>query len=174
MMPAQARMQAARNLGVKYFIYGDLTDFEIRTETSYWKVPFWAIILVGSFFIKDDDTRIFIWYSFIRAATIVPLDNAMWKAGVGSQDLDLVVSISMDLRISATRSATVIYSGSRTVERHEKSSSMELVVWRGDNKVRINQSNAGRQIRFVAGELARESVRHVLPQTALDSGPVNP
>lgn len=152
----EAYSKTIHDLKIDYLVYGDLTEFEIKTQTSYWKVPFWAILLVGSFFIKDDDTRNFIWYALIRTATIVPLDHALWKAGVGQEDVELDVTVAMDLRLVDSNTWTVLFSETKTILRKETASNMELVVWQSGNKVRIRKSNAGRQIRFAAIALTRD------------------
>lgn len=152
---AEATRLAAKELNIDYLFYGDLTNFEIKTATSYWKVPFWAILLVGSFFIDDDRTRFLVWEAMLRAATIVPLESALWKAGVGQQDIDLDLSLSLDLRMVDAREMLVVFSDSRTIIRTENASNLELVVWQSDNKVRIKSSNAGKQIRFAAYAVTR-------------------
>ncbi|MCB1174156.1 MAG: hypothetical protein KDK39_11340 [Leptospiraceae bacterium] len=173
---AEATRTTARELKIDYFLYGDLTDFEIKTATSYWKVPFWAILLIGSFFIDDDRTRLFVWEALLRAATIVPLDSALWKAGVGQQDIDLNVNLSLDLRLVEASQLLVVFSDSRTISRIESASNLELVVWQSDNKVRIKRSNAGKQIRFAAYAVTKALTGFVdletgyqAPQTDVDS-----
>ena len=135
---ADSTLQAARNLEIDYICYGDLTNFEIGQNTSYWKVPFWAIVLVGSFFIKDDDVRVFIWYSLLRALAAIPLDSQFWRAGVGWEDLELRISRERDL------------------DRIEKARNLDLLFWVADSEVRITRSSAGHQIRYVAQQLTND------------------
>ena len=153
---ADSTLQAARNLGIDYICYGDLTNFEIGQNTSYWKVPFWAIVLVGSFFIKDDDVRVFIWYSLLRALAAIPLDSQFWRAGVGWEDLELRISIAMNLRLVDVQNGSVVFSRERDLDRIEKARNLDLLFWVSDSEVRITRSSAGHQIRYVAQQLTND------------------
>ncbi|MCB1323442.1 MAG: hypothetical protein KDK34_24495 [Leptospiraceae bacterium] len=158
---ANATLKAARELNVEYLVYGDLTEFEIRNEKSYWKVPLWAIILVGSFFIQDDDLRAFIWYAMLRAATTIPLNSSFWRAGVGWEDQELIVDIGLDMRMVNTGSGGVIFSDTSSVERTETVRNLDLLVWSSDHSIKITRSSAGRQIRFAATDLINRLSRFV-------------
>lgn len=151
-----ALLGAARNLNVSYILYGDLTNFEIRQERGYWKVPLWVILLVGSFFIKNDDVREAIWYAMLRAATIIPLNSPVWGYGIEWEDMELVVDIELDLRMTDAQSGSVVYTGARSVARTESVRNLNLLVWSTDNSVKIPRSSAGRQMRFAAVELVND------------------
>ncbi len=153
---ANAVLNAARNLNVRYIIYGDLTNFEIRQERGYWKVPLWVILLVGSFFIKNDDVREAVWYAMLRAATIIPLNSPVWGYGIEWEDMELVVDIELDLRMTDAQSGSVVYTGARSVARSETVRNLNLLVWSTDNSIKIPRSSAGRQMRFAAVELVND------------------
>lgn len=153
---ANAVLGAARNLNVSYILYGDLTNFEIRQERGYWKVPLWVILLVGSFFIKNDDLREAIWYAMLRAATIIPLNSPVWGYGIEWEDMELVVDIEFDLRMTDAANGSVVYTGARSVARTETVRNLNLLVWSTDNSIKIPRSSAGRQMRFAAVELVND------------------
>lgn len=153
---AGALLGAARNLNVSYILYGDLTNFEIRQERGYWKVPLWVILLVGSFFIKNDDVREAIWYAMLRAATVIPLNSPVWGYGIEWEDMELVVDIEFDLRMTDAMNGSVVYTGARSVARTETVRNLNLLVWSTDNSLKIPRSSAGRQMRFAAVELVND------------------
>ncbi|MCR9142431.1 MAG: hypothetical protein NXI24_09285 [bacterium] len=151
-----AIQSAARELGVDYIVYGALTDFEIRQQQDYWKLPLWAILLVGSFFIQDDDLRVFAWYAMLRVALVLPLNSPAWDYGIQWNNLDINVDVAMNLRLVDPGTASVVYSESNSVTRVENVRNLNLLVWSSNRRIKITQSNAGRQIRFVAQNLVKD------------------
>ena len=115
---------------------------------------------------KDRRNREAIWYAMLRAATFVPLNSALWRAGLGKEDLDLDVSITLDLRMIDAKSHLVLFADSKTTVRREKASNLELALWREKNTVRIKKSNAGKQIRFAAWAVIQGLVAYLDRQAA--------
>lgn len=153
---AAAITSAAEALDVSYIVYGALTDFEIRQQQDYWKLPLWAIILAASFFIQDDDLRVFVWYTMVRIALVAPINSPVWDYGIQWNDLDINIDVAMNLRLVDARSGSVIYSDSESVTRVENVRNLNLMVWSSNRRIKITQSNAGRQIRYVAQALVRD------------------
>lgn len=151
----QSLLQAAQALDIGFLVSGDCTDFEIKESRSYWKVPLWAILLAASFAIKDDEFRHWVWYSLFRLLVTVPLDSAFWDAGVGWEDLDVEVDLSINMRVVSPR-GFVIFSDESNVVRTETVRNLDLIVWKDSQKVRIQKSSAGRQIRFAAIDLVKK------------------
>lgn len=147
---------AADELDVACIVYGSLTDFEIRQQQDYWKLPLWAILLAGSFLIQDDDLRVFVWYTMLRIALVVPLNSPVWDYGVQWNNLDINVDVAMNLRVVDARSGSVVYSESDSVTRVENVRNLNLMVWSSNRRIKITQSNAGRQMRYVAQNLVRD------------------
>jgi len=148
-------LAAAQKLDAAFLVSGDCTDFEIKESRSYWKVPLWAILLAASFAIKDDDFRHFVWYSLIRLMIVVPLDSAFWDAGIGWEDLDVDVDLSINLR-AVSPHGFVVFSDESSVKRQETVRNLDLLVWKDTQKVRIQKTSAGRQIRFAAIDLVKK------------------
>lgn len=146
---------AAQKLDLAFLVSGDCTDFEIKESRSYWKVPLWAILLAASFAIKDDDFRHFVWYSLIRLMIVVPLDSAFWDAGIGWEDLDVDVDLTINMR-AVSPHGFVVFSEESSVKRQETVRNLDLLVWKDSQKVRIQKSSAGRQIRFAAIDLVKK------------------
>ncbi|MEQ9365273.1 MAG: hypothetical protein RIF32_13590 [Leptospirales bacterium] len=151
-----AIQSAAEALDVEYIVYGALTDFEIRQQQDYWKLPLWAILLAASFLIQDDDLRLFVWYTMLRIALVVPLNSPVWDYGVQWNNLDINVDVAMNLRLVDARSGSVVYSESESVTRVENVRNLNLLVWSSNRRIKITQSNAGRQIRYVAQGLVHD------------------
>lgn len=150
---AAAVRAASEELGVRYIFYGSLTDFEIRQERDFWKVPLWVIILAASFFIQDRELRNFVWGAMIRLVFLVPLNSEFWDYGVEWDNLDMDIDVAMDLRMVDASSGSVLYAGAKTVTRTENVRNLNLLVWQSDRRIKITKSSAGRQIRYVAKEL---------------------
>jgi hypothetical protein len=164
---ASAIAATAEALDVRYVLYGTLTDFEITQKRDYWKLPLWAILLIASFFIQDDDLRTFVWYTMIRIALVVPLNSSFWDYGIQWDNLDLNVDVAMDLRLVDARTGSVVYSNSESVTRVENVRNLNLMVWASNRRIKITSSNAGRQIRYVARELVRDLALEIDAGTAL-------
>ena len=174
---AGAIAQAAESLDVQYVLYGTLTDFEIRQQRDYWQLPLWAILLVASFFIQDDDLRVFVWYTMLRIALVVPLNSEFWDYGIQWDNLDLNVDVGMDLRMVDARTGSVAYADSAAATRVENVRNLNLMVWATNRRIKITQSNAGRQIRFVARDLIADLARYVdataVPPASKNVAPTN-
>ncbi len=168
--PALAALNAARKLGADYVLLGDLTNFEIRNERSYWKVPLWAIILVGSFFIRNDDLRNMVWHAMLRAAIYVPLSSPIWGYGVEWENLELIVDLDVDFRAVNPRTGAIEFTESLGIDRKDRVRNLNLMIWASDNSVRITRSNAGRQMRFATRELSLRLARFAEQAQGFDSG----
>lgn len=151
----ESMLKAAQALNIDFLVSGDCTDFEIKESRSYWKVPLWAILLAASFAIKDDEFRHWVWYSLFRIMVSVPLDSAFWDAGIGWEDLDVEVDLSINMRIVSPR-GFVIFSDESNVVRTETVRNLDLIVWKDSQKVRIQKTSAGRQIRFAVVDLVKK------------------
>ncbi|MBX7056445.1 MAG: hypothetical protein K1X75_00155 [Leptospirales bacterium] len=167
---AQAMLRAAHTLHIDLIVLGDLTDFEIRNERSYWKVPLWAIVLVGSFFIRNDDLRNHVWSALLRAAFWVPLNSPFWGYGLEWENLELIVDMGLDVRAIDPNNGVVQFSDSLSISRKDRVKNLNLLIWASDNSVRITRSNAGRQMRFGAREMAVRLSRFAEAQQGLHSG----
>ncbi len=150
---AAAVRAAAEELNIRYIFYGSLTDFEIRQERDFWKVPLWVIVLAASFFIQDRELREFVWGAMLRLLFVVPLNSEFWDYGVEWDNMDLDIDVAMDLRMVDASSGSVLYSDAKTVTRTENVRNLNLLVWQSDRRIKITKSSAGRQIRYVAKEL---------------------
>ncbi len=146
-------VRAARNLGVHYIFYGDLTNFELRQQTSYWKIPLWAILLIAAAFIKDDDLRAYAWYTILRVMATLPLNSPFWDKGVGWSNMNLNVDVGLNLRAVDTRTGSVAFARAKNITRTDKVRNLNLLIWASNRRLKITRSNAGRQIRFAAKAL---------------------
>jgi len=148
-------LKAASNLGVHLLLSGDCTDFEIKQSTQYWKVPLWAIVLAASFAINDHRLRETVWEVLIRLMFAVPLNSPFWDAGVGWEDTDLDVNLSVNLRASGLN-GVLKFADESSIKRTETVRNLDLLVWKQTRRLRIQKSSAGRQIRFAVDDLARK------------------
>ena len=148
--------EAARRVGVRYVMYGDLTQFEIRQKRSYWKVPLWALLLVGALFIKDKEARAFALNTILRIMIYTPLNSSFWDKGLGWEDLILEVEVALSLRLVDTETGLVVHTAEAEITRTETVRNLDLIVWNSDRRLKITTSNAGRQIRFAAHEAIRD------------------
>lgn len=142
--------EAAAAIDTRYVLYGDLTNFEIRAHRSYWKIPLWAILLVGALLIRDRNTREFALNVLLRLMFYTPLNSALWRNGIGWEDLELDVEISLALRLVDTQTGLVVATTESEITRRESVRNLDLLIWASDERLKITESNAGRQIRFAA------------------------
>ncbi len=142
--------QAARQVGVRYILYGDLTQFELRQKRSYWKVPLWALLLIGALLIKDKDTRAWALNTILRIMIYTPLNSPFWDKGLGWEDLILEVEVALTLRLVDSQTGLVVHTSEAEITRTETVRNLDLIVWNSDKRLKITSSNAGKQIRFAA------------------------
>ncbi len=151
-------LKTAQSMGIQLLISGDCTDFEIKQSRSFWKIPLWAIILAASFAIDDRNLRAVIWEAMIRMLFVVPLNSPFWDEGIGWEDTDLDVLVSLNMRASGP-SGSIRFSDESAVKRTESVRNLDLLVWKESRKVRIQKASAGRQIRFATSDLVRKISR---------------
>lgn len=156
-----------RQKQVDYLLFAEITDFEVRQDLDYWKVPLWALLLIAAFVVQDDDTRAFILHTLLRLAIYLPSDSKFWELGLGSEDLELRISASVNLRLVDPYTGTVVYADQQSLDRIETVSNMDLIVWRSENSLQIKESTAGRQLRFLTANMVNELVRRMTPASAL-------
>lgn len=156
-----------RKQKVDYLLFAEITDFEVKKDVEYWKVPLWALLLIAAFVVKDDDTRAFILHTLLRLAIYLPSDSKFWDLGLGTEDLELRVSASVNLRLVDPYTGSVVYADQQSLDRVEAVNNMDLIVWRSENSLQIKESTAGRQLRFLTANMVNELVRRMTPASAL-------
>ncbi|MCE9597391.1 MAG: hypothetical protein K8S54_05425 [Spirochaetia bacterium] len=150
-----SQITAAKNLNVQLLITGDCTDFEIKRSSSYWKVPFWALLLVGSFAIDDKRFRAMVIETLIRLMFVFPVGSDFWKAGIGWEDVDVDVEVGLNLR-AVQQGGSISFSEESTTRRTESVRNLDLLIWKQTNRIRIQKTSAGRQIRIGVTDLVRK------------------
>ncbi|MCB1137245.1 MAG: hypothetical protein KDK23_00760 [Leptospiraceae bacterium] len=152
---------------VDYLLFAEITDFEVKQDVQYWKVPLWALLLIAAFLVKDDDTRAFILNTLVRLWLYLPSDSKFWELGLGTEDLELRISASVNLRLVDPYTGSVVYADQQSLDRVETVGNMDLIVWRSENSLQIKESTAGRQLRFLTANMVNELVRRMTPASAL-------
>ena len=140
-------LSAARDLNVRYIALGDLTNFEIKEQKSYWKVPLWVILLVAAFALNDRVAKELALEASIRICLYAP------GIGVGWDKVEMNVDLGMDMRLMDTHTGSVVFTSSKNFTRLETVRNLDLLVWKENTRVKITRFNAGRQIRFVSHAL---------------------
>ena len=153
--------------GVDYLIFAEITDFEVKQDVQYWKVPLWALLLIAAFVVKDDDMRAFILHTLLRLAIYLPSDSKFWDLGLGTEDLELRVSASVNLRLVDPYTGSVVYADQQSLDRLESVNNMDLIVWRSENSLQIKESTAGRQLRFLTANMVNDLVKRMTPESAI-------
>ncbi|MCB1170632.1 MAG: hypothetical protein KDK25_09875 [Leptospiraceae bacterium] len=159
--------QELKEKQVDYLLFAEITDFEVKQDVEYWKVPLWALLLIAAFVVKDDDTRAFILNTLVRLWLYLPSDSKFWELGLGTEDLELRISASVNLRLVDPYTGSVVYADQQSLDRVETVGNMDLIVWRSENSLQIKESTAGRQLRFLTANMVNELVRRMTPESAL-------
>lgn len=146
---------------IDFLVYGDLTNFEISQDRSYWKVPLWALILAVAVLSQDDDLRMLAMDVLIRLLVYVPLNSPFWDQGIGWQDIELNVDLALNIRMVDPHTGSIVFSQERDMRRTERVRNLEVLVWQSDNSVKVSGSSAGRQIRYLAGEIVRDMAMQI-------------
>ncbi|MCB1165097.1 MAG: hypothetical protein KDK37_12095 [Leptospiraceae bacterium] len=152
-----------RQKGVDYLLFAEITDFEVRKDVEYWKVPLWALLLIAALFIKDDDTRSFALHTLVRLFLYLPRNSKFWELGLGKEDLELRVSASVNLRLVDPYTGSVVYSDQQSLDRLESVDNLDLIVWRSENSLQIKESTAGRQLRFLTANMVNDLLERLSP-----------
>jgi len=150
------RLKAARLLNIVYIVQGDLTNFEIRRKKSYWKVPLWAILLVGALAVRHKETRNFALEMLARGMLNPGINSFLRRKGVQWDRTKLQVDVGLNMRLIDSRGGSVAYSIARNTTRTDTASNINLLIWSSSKRVKITRSNAGRQIRYTAYHLTKE------------------
>tara|TARA_B100001939_G_scaffold340677_2_gene349181 strand:- start:54958 stop:55947 length:990 start_codon:yes stop_codon:yes gene_type:complete len=156
-----------KSKGVDYLLFAEITDFEVKKDVEYWKVPLWALLLIAAFVVKDDDTRAFILHTLLRLAIYLPSDSKFWELGLGTEDLELRISASVNLRLVDPYTGSVVYADQQSLDRLESVNNMDLIVWRSENSLQIKESTAGRQLRFLTANMVNDLVQRMTPESAI-------
>ncbi|MBU42210.1 MAG: hypothetical protein CMN76_03240 [Spirochaetaceae bacterium] len=160
-----------REKQVDYLLFAEITDFEVKQNVEYWKVPLWALLLIAALLVQDDDTRAFLLHTLLRLVIYLPSDSKFWEMGLGTEDLELRVSASVNLRLVDPYSGSVVYADQASLDRVETVGNMDLILWRTENSLQIKESTAGRQLRFLTANMVNDLVRRMTPASALEAAP---
>lgn len=146
---------AAKNLNIELLVSGDCTDFEIKQSASFWKVPLWALLLLGSLAINDRRLREVAFQTVIRVMLATPVEFGFWKAGIGWENVDVEVEVGLNLR-AAKQGGSIAFSEESTTRRTESIRNLDLLIWKETNRIRIQKTSAGRQIRIGVIDLVQK------------------
>ncbi|MBI4835456.1 MAG: hypothetical protein HY811_11655 [Planctomycetes bacterium] len=130
----ETAVKAGKILGVDLILTGAITDFEIKETQS-------------------------------GTAVGLPSINKMPALEVGKKTYILSIFMAVDARIIRTDTAEILFAGTGEIRREEKASSFRFGMNRYyiDTKgaVKIDQSAAGRQLRFAIDKIVRALVPRI-------------